>query len=112
MSLTTITITTTEKRANGEAAQGTITATLSETIHNGSEAIDPTPIVGELNSEGKLKSQSGTPFTLIANDDTATTPAGSTYTFLIELDNAPVRSFAAVVKHTSADGTVTIGELE
>jgi hypothetical protein len=112
MSLTPITITTTETRPNGEPAQGTITATLSEPITNGTTTIDPTPVLGELNEEGKLKAQSGASFTLVANDDTGTTPEGSEYTFLIEIDTAPVRSFKAIVPHTATEGKITLAELE
>jgi len=112
VSFTTITITTTEIRPNGEPAQGTVTATLSEPITNGTTTIDPTPILAELNGEGKLKAQSGEAFTLVANDDTGTTPEGSEYTFLIEIADAPVRSFKAIVPHTATEGKITLAELE
>lgn len=112
MSFTTITITATETRPNGEPAQGTITATLSEPVTNGTTTIDPTPILGELNGEGKLKDQAGEAFTLVANDDTGTTPAGSEYSFLVEIADAPVRSFSAVVKHAATEGKVDLSELE
>jgi hypothetical protein len=112
VSFTTVTITSAETRPNGEAAQGTIAATLSEPITNGATTIDPTSILGELNSEGKLKAQSGAAFTLVANDDTGTTPEGSEYTFLIEIADAPVRSFKAIVPHTATEGKITLAELE
>jgi hypothetical protein len=112
MSLTSITITGTFTRENGEGAQGTVTATLSQTIQNGTTVIEPTPVVGELSSTGKLLNQAGAAFTLYANDDAATSPQGTSYSFLIEVDNAPVREFRAVVKHSAAEGKVDITELE
>lgn len=112
MSFTSITITGSFERPNGEPAQGTITATLSETVQNGTESIDPTPILGTLNGEGKLVNQALLPFTLVANNDTGTEPAGSMYTFVIELDSAPVRSFSAVVPHTASEGKIDLSVLD
>jgi hypothetical protein len=112
MALTTITITGTFTRPNGEPDQGTITATLSEVIQNGTTIIEPTPILGTLNTEGKLVNESLLPFTLVANNDTATEPAGSTYNFLVQLDNAPVRSFSAVVPHTAVEGKIDLSVLD
>lgn len=112
MSLTPITITGTFVRADGTASQGTVTAVLTETIQNGVEIIEPTPLLGELNTEGKLKNQSQTAFVLYANDDAATKPQGSAYAFTLEIDNAPIHSFEAVVPHTAVEGKVDLSELE
>jgi hypothetical protein len=112
LSLTTITITGTFTRPNGDPDQGTITATLSEVIQNGTTIIEPTPILGTLNSEGKLVNEALGAFTLYANDDAATTPAGSEDTFVLQLDNAPVRSFSAVVPHTAVEGKIDLSVLE
>lgn len=112
MSFTTITITGSFERPNGEPAQGSIVATLSETIQNGTEIVEPNPVMGVLNGEGKLVSESLQPFTLAANDDTDTTPVGSTYTFLVELDTAPVRSFTATVPHAASEGKIDLSVLE
>ena len=112
MALTQITITGTFTRANGEAAQGTVTATLSQTIQNATTVIEPTPVVGQISPAGKLLNQANDAFVLYANDDAATEPQGSTYAFLIETDNAPVREFTATIKHTATEGKVDISELE
>lgn len=112
MAFTVITITASFDRPDGQPASGTVTATLSETIQNGTEVIDPTPIVGVLNSSGQLVNDSGlAPFTLVANDDPATTPAGSVYSFLVELDSAPVDDGSAVVPHTASAGTIDLSVL-
>lgn len=100
------------ERADKTPATGTITATLSGKITNGELTIEPTPILGELNNEGKLIAQSGGPFELAANDDPATLPVGTTYSFVVKLDNAPVREFDATVKHAAVKGEVTLTELE
>jgi hypothetical protein len=112
MALTQITITGSFNRPSGEASQGTITATLSETIQNGTQVVDPTPVVGELSPAGKLQNQNKEAFKLYANDDTATEPQGTSYSFLIQLDNSPPRQFSAIVKHTASEGKVDISELE
>jgi hypothetical protein len=112
VSFTAITITGSFERPNGEPAQGSVTATLSETIQNGTETIEPNPVMGVLNQEGKLVAESLEAFKLEANDDTGTTPAGSTYTFLVELDTAPIRSFTAVVPHTASEGKIDLTVLE
>jgi hypothetical protein len=63
----------------------------SEQLVNGTEILDPTPIVGISNAAGELKHDSGVePFTLATNDDTATSPVWSTSAFVIEGDNAPI----------------------
>jgi hypothetical protein len=111
VSFTQVTITGTEERPSDEPASGTVTATLSEQIQNGTEIIEPTPVVGEL-VEGVLLDQAGEPFTLAANDDTGTTPTGSEYEFVLELDNAPVREFRAAVPHTAPEGKIDLTTLE
>jgi hypothetical protein len=111
MSFTQVTITGTEERPNNEPASGTVTATLSEQIQNGTEIIEPTPVVGEL-VEGVLLNQAGEPFTLVPNDDVGTTPTGSEYQFVLELDNAPLREFTAVVPHTAVEGKIDLTTLE
>jgi lysophospholipase L1-like esterase len=111
MSFTQIAITASINRPNGESASGTVTATLSEPISNGTEIIEPTPVVGEL-VEGQLLNQAGEPFTLAANNDLGTEPSGSQYRFVLALDSAPIREFTAVVPHTAPEGKVDITALE
>jgi hypothetical protein len=57
MAFTPITITATEERPDGQPASGKVTATLSETIRNGTTLIDPTPLSGVLGA-GHLKDAS------------------------------------------------------
>ena len=111
MAFTLITITAAFTRPDGTPGQGTVTATLSEPMQNGSAVIEPTPIVGVLSQAGSLVNLSGLAFVLEANDDTATTPAGSEYSFLIEVDSAPVSEFSAVVPHAAAAGTIDLSVL-
>jgi hypothetical protein len=89
MTLTTVTITGTFERENSQPSQGTITARLNHPLTNATENIENTPILGELNAEGKLVAQSGEPFTLVANDDSGTEPAGTVYQFALLIDTAP-----------------------
>jgi hypothetical protein len=113
MAFTTITITGSFTRPDGQPAQGTVTATLSEQLENGTAIIEPTPIAGVLNAAGQLKDSSGLqPFTVVANDDPATTPQGSEYQFVLELDSAPVKEFSAVVSHSAVGGTVDLSALD
>jgi hypothetical protein len=113
MAFTQITLTATFTRPDGSAAQGKVTATLSQAIQNGTAILDPTPVVGILNAAGALQNSSGVrPFTLEANDDPATLPQGSTYAFVVELDSAPVREFEAIVPHTASAGTIDLSALE
>jgi hypothetical protein len=111
MALTSITITATETAPSGGEATGTITATLSEQIQNATTTIEPEPILGELVG-GKLLNQAHKAFTLYANDDAATSPAGTYYSFVVQVAGAPVREFTAIIKHTAAEGKVDITELE
>lgn len=108
--LTSIIITGTFEREDGTPAEGSVTATLTAPIKNGTTSITPTPEVGVIQA-GKLLSQSLGAFTLIANDDTGTEPTGTSYMFVVELDSAPVREFYGVVPH-AAGGTVDITALE
>jgi len=108
---TTITVTGSFERPDGQAAQGTVTATLSTAMQNGTTIVDSTPIVGWLNAAGALKTQNGLAFTLLANDDTGTTPTGSSYLFTVDTDGEPIQPFSAVLAHTLAGGTVDLTAL-
>lgn len=107
--LTTVIVTGTFERPDGTPAEGSVIATLTAPIKNGTTSVVPTPEVGIIQA-GKLLAQSLGAFSLIANDDVGTEPAGTEYVFVIELDGAPVREFFAVVPHTA--GTVDITALE
>ncbi len=113
MSFTLITVTGTFTRPDGSTpTYGTVTATLSHRIQNGTSIAEPSPIVGALNQAGQLVAQSLQPFELIANDDPATAPAGSFYTFVVELDGCPVETFDAVIPHTAPSSTLDFSTLE
>lgn len=112
MPFTLITVTAAFLRPDGQPAQGTVTATLSERIQNGAQSIDPTPIVGVLNAAGDLAATSGRPFVLEASNDPATVPPGAVYRFVVALDSAPVTSFQAVVPYNAPAGTVDLSTLE
>ena len=112
MAFTLVTITADELRPSGQPASGTLTATLSLSMKNGTEIIGPTPIAGII-AAGQLTDDSGElPFQLEAVDDVGTTPTGPTadYDFVLELDNAPLQTFTAVVSHTAplVDGVPTV----
>lgn len=112
MAFTQITITGSFDRPDGQPAQGTITATLSARMVNGTEVIEPTPISGQLDAAGALKDDSGEQrFTLAANDDSATTPTGTVYRFVLELDSGPIDPFEASVPSAAPAGTIDITEL-
>ena len=111
MAFTLVTITGDFVKPDGTPGQGTVTATLSEQMQNGAAVIEPTPVVGVLRQAGSLVNLSGLAFILEANDDPATTPVGSEYVFLIEVDSAPVSEFSAVVPHAAAAGTIDLSVL-
>jgi hypothetical protein len=109
---TMVTITGTFERADGSPAQGRVTCSCSHALSNGTESIEADPIVGHLDDEGKLVSESDGPFVLAANDDADTSPIGSWYAFVLEVDSAPVRSFVARVPAAAVGGTIDLTELE
>lgn len=110
--ITLVTITGTFTTGDGSPAQGEIVATLSEPIINGPEILEPIGIRGILDATGMLESPLHGPYMLAANDDPETTPSGSTYEFVIELDGEPPRTFNAVIPYTALDGVIDISELE
>lgn len=101
-------------RADTDAAEGRLTAILSEQMANGASVVNPTPIYGILNSAGMLKDDSGVDaLQLEANDDVGTTPSAPTasYAFVLELDGAMVHAFEAVVPSAAVGGTIDLSEL-
>ncbi len=113
VSFTPITITGDFTRPDQDVPQGTVTMTLSCRLVNGTEVAVPTPIVGVVNTAtvGLLLAPSLKPLMVLANNDAATEPAGSTYSFVIELDNAPLVEFDAVVPATAPGATIDITAL-
>lgn len=102
MALTAVTITGTFVDPDSSQPR-TITgsATLSERIANGVQIVEPEPIGFQGNTSGQIVNHAGLPLTLVANDDTGTSPPGSYYTFRITVDSAPIDPFDAVISHTS-----------
>lgn len=111
MAFTLVTLTGTFIRPDQTAASGTATFTLTKAIQNGTAEVQPSPIVGVLSQTGQLVSQSLTPLVLVANDDTATVPAGSAYEVQLEIDGAPLEPFEIVIPHTAAAGTIDLSTL-
>lgn len=104
MTLTLITITgTLHEPSGGDPVSVKLTAMLNKAFQNGTTIVEPQPIVGVGDGTGHLVANDGeSPFTVYANDDAASSPAGSYYDFLLEVDNAPVRQFSAVVGHATS----------
>lgn len=111
MTFTLITITADELRPDLDAATGTVTATLSEQIQNGTEIVDPTPITGILAPGGLFDDSGIQPFKLAPNDTPGTSPMGSTYELVIESDSAPLRSGTVNVPYNAAGLTIDLSVL-
>jgi hypothetical protein len=112
MAFTLITITGRFTREDGSPSQGTITAQLTEALHNETWLIDRVPTTGRLNDEGKLVNLAGEPFKLVATDDPATGPTEAAYQWTLEIDEAPARSFFAPLSHAAPELKVDISALE
>lgn len=104
MAFTPVEVTGTFKGANKEALAGRISATLSTPIQNADVSISPTKIVSNL--VGGVLSMN-----LVANNDPATLPVGSFYTFRIELQRTESREFKALVEYNVPEGKVDISKL-
>ena len=109
MTLSQIVITGTFLAPDGSPASGTVCATLSDEIVNGVDVIAPSPICGVLNSTGQLVTQGGLPFKLYANDDPASLPPGSTYSFVFQIPD--LTAFSAVVPHGAPGATIDLSAL-
>lgn len=105
MAFTTVTVTGHFESAGGAAATGTVEFVLSCPIGNAGIILEPVTITAALDATGKISVE------LQANDDTATSPAGSTYTVTERITTAPVREYSIVVPHTAPTGTVDLSTL-
>jgi hypothetical protein len=105
MAATMITVTGKYLNADGTACSGTVTFTLNEPIANSNVIYHVQPQIVTLNGSGEI-SQS-----LVANDDTGTTPTGSFYTVNECLTDAPNREYVITVASASPDGTVDLSTL-
>ena len=110
---TLVEVTATFDDPDEDSSLGQITATLTETMHNGGQEVVREPIVGHLSSEGELLAADEGPFQLAATDDAGTkTLSGkeAEYEWTIQLGNAPLHTFTAPLAH--ATNPVDIVELE
>lgn len=105
MGITSITLTGTFANADTTAASGTVSLTLNEPIANSTVIYHTQPQICTLNGDGEISQ------VLVANDDTATTPTGSFYTVVEDIDGAPNREYTVVIPHTAPGGTVDLSTL-
>jgi len=110
LAFTPITLVGLIERPDGSVAEGTFTVTLSEPMINGTTIIEPTPLTGKLTAGGPVNS-AGQPFVIEAVDDTGTEPTTAYYTFVLQLDNAPIDPFRAVISHLAPGGQVNLASL-
>ncbi len=92
MSLTAVTVVADRTNADSTTPAGQLTFTLSGPIANGSEIISNSPILAPLLAGVATA-------VLYANDDTGTTPTGSDYSVLEELEGAPARTYTITITH-------------
>jgi hypothetical protein len=105
MSATLIAVTGKYANADGTAAVGTVTFVLSEPIANSDVIYHQLPQTNTLSGTGAFSQ------TLVANDDSATSPTGSFYTVTENISDAPQRVYSIVVASASPHGTVDISTL-
>lgn len=86
-------------------ASGTIRFQLSEPISNGPDTQQPTPVTATLDPNNAVT------VALPANDDTGTTPEGSSYWVLESVTGVSQREYGIVVPHDAPGGTVTLASL-
>ena len=96
---------------DGSPAQGTVCATPTSMLANGSQLVDTTPQAGILNMAGQIVAQSLYALVIGANDDAGTTPPDGAYVFTIQRDGSPLLEFTAAVPAastaTDVGGTTT-----
>jgi hypothetical protein len=106
LSLTVITITGTIP-----GGSGTLCVTRSGILENGVDILEPEPVCGVF-VNGELLAQDGqSPFTYYADNDLATTPTGLYSVFQIQVDDAPLDEFSAIVPYTASGGTIDLSVL-
>ena len=104
MSFTEIAIQAKFANADGSPASGSVSFSLVAEMLNSGQVAAAGSISAPLNADGQLISQSGYPQTLLATDDTGTTPNNPTSAYLvtIKLDNASgAQPFYVYVPHAS-----------
>lgn len=104
MPFTTVTVTAQYGASEPTPESGKVTFTRSEVINDPTTGliVAPVPVVAELDATGSIA------VPLLANNDPTTTPIGSTYEVLEQIDGAPERSYTIVVPYTAPGGTVSL----
>lgn len=105
MAATEITVTGTFHNEDGTPASGTLQFQLSAAIANSDVVVSPVPLTVTLNSAGSFS------VPLAANDDTATTPAGTSYTVIERITSTSNREYSIVVPSAAPGGTVDLSTL-
>lgn len=108
MAFTMITVTHRFTNLDGSAASGCVIFRLSQRITNGGVSYEPQVVVhANLDATGRLSQA------LPANDDAGTTPVGSTYTVIPQINGntATAEVDSITIPHTAPGGTVTLGTL-
>ena len=94
------------KNPTGSPSSGVIAFRLSARMTNGGVTYaEQVPVHSTLSVTGKLT------VTLPANDDTGTTPKGSTYLATFMLNGYSGDEVAITIPHTATTGTVDLGTL-
>lgn len=96
MSFTPVTLEGTFENQSGEAASGTLTFTLAQSMSNDRVVIAAVPIVVTLDAEGHFS------VVLLANDDEDTTPEGVQYGVTETLTSAQPRDYSITISHTTS----------
>lgn len=93
MAFTTVTLTGTYRDAQGNAAAGSLTFTLTAAMVNADQLVPPTPIQVFLDSNGAFS------VALYANDDTATVPSNVQYGVTEQVANGQPRDYFITLSH-------------
>lgn len=104
MAFTAVTVTGKFEGESGAAASGTLTFCLTETMANSDVVVAPAPIVVDLDASGSFSQ------TLLANDDTGTTPPGVMYGVTEQITGAEPRDYFITVP-SGLGATVDISTL-
>lgn len=104
MAFTTRTITHAFKNADGTAASGKVTFDLSSRITNSGTTIVPVEVTATLDATGAMSAA------LVANDDAATTPAGSQWRVTLRILGAEPETYFITVP-SAGSGSVDLGTL-
>ena len=106
MSFTAITITGSWEDAAGNPATGSVTFKLTESMQDATsgEIVSPSTITAELESGAISQS-------LLANDDSTTTPTGAQYSVTETIGGTVRPSYLITVPHAAPGATATLASL-